>query len=310
MRYQKLHPDEFDIDDALVHRLLAKQMPQWAALPRHAVSPLGTDNVMIRLGDTLAVRMPRTLQASAALTKEQRFLPLLAPHLPLKIPAPIRFGEPDGHYPWPWSVCPWIAGRNPAPGEADIALAGDLADFVRTLHEIDTFGLRSEGPLHSYRADSIHLRDAITRQSIDACDELLDRTQIANIWDHARRVEDFTGPHVWTHSDLHPGNLVMRSGKLAAVVDWGNLILGDPAIDCIVAWNLLTPATRSTFRIQLGLDDASWRRGRAWALSIALVALPYYIHTNQQITAWARYTIRQVADEFSELIVLSDLRNC
>jgi len=97
MRYQKLHPDEFDIDDALVHRLLAKQMPQWAALPRHAVSPLGTDNVMIRLGDTLAVRMPRTLQASAALTKEQRFLPLLAPHLPLKIPAPIRFGEPDGH---------------------------------------------------------------------------------------------------------------------------------------------------------------------------------------------------------------------
>jgi len=120
-----------------------------AALPRHAVSPLGTDNVMIRLGDTLAVRMPRTLQASAALTKEQRFLPLLAPHLPLKIPAPIRFGEPDGDYPWPWSVYPWIAGRNPAPGEADIALAGDLADFGRTLHEIDTFGLRSEGPLHS-----------------------------------------------------------------------------------------------------------------------------------------------------------------
>lgn len=91
----------------------------------------------------------------------------------------------------------------------------------------------------------------------------------------------------------------MRSGKLAAVIDWGSLILGDPAMDCIVAWTLLTPDTRSTFRTQLSLDDATWRRGRAWALSIALVALPYYVHTNQQITAWARYTIRQVTGDIS-----------
>lgn len=139
MRYEKLHRDEFGIDDALLDRLLAQQMPQWAALPRHSISPLGTDNVMIRLGDMLAVRLPRTPQASAALTKEQRFLPLLAPHLSLEIPAPIGFGEPDAGYPCPWSVCPWIAGRNPEPGEADIALAGDLADFARTLHQIDTF---------------------------------------------------------------------------------------------------------------------------------------------------------------------------
>lgn len=299
MRYEKLHRDEFSIDDALLDRLLAKQMPQWASLPRRPVSPLGTDNVMIRLGDTLAMRLPRTRQASAALTKEQQFLPLLAPHLPLGVPAPIAFGEPDGDYPWPWSVCPWIAGCNPEPGDADVALAGELADFVRTLHAIDTFGLHSEGPLHSYRADSIRLRDAITRQSIEECEGLLDRRRITGIWDHVKRVEDFAGPHVWTHSDLHPGNLLRRSGKLAAVIDWGSLILGDPAIDCIVAWTLLTRATRSIFRTQLGVGDAAWRRARAWALSIALVALPYYIHMNQQITAWARYTIQQVTADIS-----------
>ena len=105
MRYEKLHRDEFSIDDPLLDQLLARQMPQWAALPRHPVESLGTDNVIIRLGDKLAVRLPRTHQAAAVLTKEQRFLPLLAPHLPLEIPAPIAFGEPQGAYPWPWSVC-------------------------------------------------------------------------------------------------------------------------------------------------------------------------------------------------------------
>ena len=287
------------IDNALVDRLLAKQMPQWATLSRRLVEPLGSDNVMIRLGDTLAMRLPRTHQASAALNKEQQFLPRLAPHLPLEIPAPLAFGEPDSSYPCSWSVCPWFVGRNPEPGEAGIALAGDLAAFVRTLHGIDTFGLKSKGPLHSYRAASIRLRDEITRKSIEECEGLIDRKQLAKIWAQVKRVEDFAGPYVWTHSDLHPGNLLMRSGKLAAVIDWGSLILGDPSIDCIVAWNLLTPGTRSTFRALLGADDATWRRGRAWALSIALVALPYYIHTNQQITAWARYTIRQIVDEVS-----------
>jgi aminoglycoside phosphotransferase (APT) family kinase protein len=128
---------------------------------------------------------------------------------------------------------------------------------------------------------------------------LVDRAQLTDIWAHARCTEDFTGPYVWTHSDLHPGNLLVRGGKLAAVIDWGSLILGDPAIDCIVGWTLLTPNTRSTFRMRVGVDDATRYRGRAWALSIALVALPYYIHTNRQITAWARYTIRRIVADIS-----------
>lgn len=299
MSYRRLHRGEFVIGDVLVDRLLATQMPQWAGLPRRPVEPPGTDNVMIRLGETLAARLPRTEQAAAALVKEQRLLPRLAAHVPVAIPAPAGFGAPGFGYPWPWSVCSWVPGRNPEPGEADITLARDLADFVRSLHRAGTFGLKSEGLLHSYRADSIQLRDAITRRSIDKCDGLLDRAEVRETWDRARRVPEFSGPHVWAHADLHPGNLVMRGGRLAAVIDWGSLILADPAIDCMAAWTLLGPDTRPEFRARACVDDGTWLRGRAWSLSIALVALPYYIHSNQQITKWARYAIRQVVEDIA-----------
>lgn len=108
---------------------------------------------------------------------------------------------------------------------------------------------------------------------------------------------EFTGPPVWMHADLHPGNVLVRDGQLAAVLDWGGLALGDPALDCLVAWTLLSPLTRPTFRARVGVDEDAWWRGRAWALSIALVALPYYARTNTQITRWARYTIRQVVED-------------
>ncbi|MEP7019175.1 MAG: aminoglycoside phosphotransferase family protein [Pseudonocardiales bacterium] len=297
MRIERLHDDEFHIDDALVRRLLASQMPQWAELPLRLVQPSGTDNVMIRLGDDLALRLPRTPGAASGITKEQRLVPLIAAQVPVAVPAPVGFGVPGDGYPWPWSVYPWVIGRNPQPGEADVGLAGDLADFARVLRGLDTFGLVAEGLLHSYRVDSIQLRDATTRQCIDESTGLIDTVLVIQVWDQVRRVCDFTGPRVWMHSDLQPGNILVYKGKLAAVIDWGSLALGDPAVDCIVAWTLLTPDTRIAFRDRIDVDDETWRRARAWALSIALVALPYYIHTNEQITAWARYAIGQVVGE-------------
>jgi len=294
MRIKKLHADEFDIDDDLVRRLLASQMPQWADLPLRVAEPIGADNVMIRLGDTLALRLPRTEGAAEGTRKEQELVPRIAAHLPVQVPVPVAVGEPDHGYPWPWSVYPWIAGRNPDPGEAGAELAGDLADFVHALRGVDTFGMAAEGPLHSYRADSIQLRDAATQQCIEECAGLIDTGLTARAWDEAKRVPDFDGPPVWMHSDVHPGNLLVHDGRLAAVIDWGVLALGEPAVDCIVAWTLLTPESRPAFRARVAVDDDTWHRGRAWALSIALVALPYYVHTNARITAWSRYAIDQV----------------
>lgn len=294
MHIEKLHVDEFDIDEDLVRRLLASQMPQWADLPLRLAEPIGTDNVMIRLGDSLALRLPRTEDAAESMHKEQELVPRIAPLLPVEVPVPVGVGEPGHGYPWPWSVYPWIAGRNPDPGEAGSELARDLADFVQALRGADTFGLAAEGPLHSYRADSIQLRDATTRRCIDECEGLIDTTRAAEAWDRAKRVPDYDGTPVWMHSDVQPGNVLVRDGRLASVIDWGAVALGEPAVDCIVAWTLLTPATRPAFRARVGVDDDTWHRGRAWALSIALVALPYYVHTNAQITAWSRYAIDQV----------------
>ena len=175
-------------------------------------------------------------------------MPRIAPHLPVAVPVPVGVGVPGQGYPWPWSVYRWVLGRNPEPGEADLRLAGELADFVRALRGVDTFGLTAEGPLRSYRADPIQLRDTVTRACIDDCAGLLDTVGVVRAWEQARRVAEFTGPPVWMHADLHPGNLLVRDGHLAAVLDWGGLALGDPALDCLVAWTLLSPLTRPTFR--------------------------------------------------------------
>jgi len=190
-------------------------------------------------------------------------------------------------------VYPWFAGRNPLPGIADDRLAIQLADFVSSLRRIDTLGLSPVGPLHSYRAESIARRDLATRASIAACDAALTEA----VWEKARRVTDYVGPPVWMHSDLHPGNILVSGGRLSAVIDWGGLSLGDPAIDCLVAWTLLTPNTRHVFRAYVGVDEGTWKRGRAWALSIALVALPYYRDTNEQIMARAKHAIAQVVGD-------------
>ena len=291
---RKLHVDEANIDIALVRRLLAGHMPQWSGLPLSVVQSIGTDNVMIRLGSSLVIRMPRTPGAAEGIVKEQELVPQLAPHLPVAVPVPVGVGEAAFGYPWRWSVYPWAPGRNPLPGIADDDLAIQLADFVCSLRRIDTFGLRPVGPLHSYRAESIARRDSATRASIAACDGLVDAALTEAVWEKARDVTDYVGPPVWMHSDLHPGNILVRGGRLSAVIDWGGLSLGDPAIDCLVAWTLLTPSTRHVFRAHVGVDEDTWKRSRAWALSIALVALPYYRDTNEQITAWAKHAIVQV----------------
>lgn len=300
MRVTRLHDDGTPIDEALVRGLLRDQLPQWAELPLALVEPSGTDNVMVRLGDALVMRLPRTASAAAGVEKEEHLVPRIAGELPVAVrdrvalPVPVGFGEPAAGYPWPWGVYPWVAGRNPAPEDASDELAADLAGFARALRGVDTFGLQAVGPLHSYRADSLQLRDDITRQCIGACAGLLDTDEVARAWDQLKEVPDYDGEPVGMHSDLQPGNLLITGGRLAAVIDWGGVALGDPAVDCMVAWNLLTAATRPAFRERVDVDDATWSRGRAWAFSVALVALPYYRDTNEQITRYSRYAIEQV----------------
>ena len=296
MRVTRLHDDEVEIDEPRVRRLLGEQAPAWAGLPLRLVEPPGTDNVVVRLGDDLVVRLPRTASADQALDREQRVMPLLAPFLPSAVPVPVLLGQPQDDYPWRWSVLPWLPGRPASPGSGDAALAGQLADVVVALRGIDTAGPTGVD-LHSYRGDPLALRDHDTREGLEQCAGLVDVPRARAAWDRAVEVGEHTGPPTWIHADLQPGNLLIDQNGLAAVLDWGMVAIGDPAVDCLGAWTLLDATARGAFRARVDVDDATWARGRGWALSIALVALPYYVHIDRQVTAWARYAIGQTVDD-------------
>ena len=291
MPAEKMHADEVETDVSLVRRLLAEQFPHWADLPIEPVESAGTDNAIYRLGDDMAVRLPRIHWATGQVDKEQRWLPRLAPHLPVAIPVPLAKGDPAEGYPWSWSVCGWLQGENPTVDTlADPRLlATELAEFIRALQRIDL----PDGPTAS-RGVPLARRDADTRTAIEALHGMVDTDAVTVVWEAALRAPEWSGAPVWLHSDLAPGNLLVVDGRLSAVIDFAGVGLGDPAGDLPVAWNLLPAEARDGFRAALQVDDATWERGRGWALSIALIQLPYYHRTNPVLAAGARYTIAQV----------------
>jgi aminoglycoside phosphotransferase (APT) family kinase protein len=284
----RMHADEVIADTALVARLIADQFPRWAGLPPVPVRSTGTDNAMFRLGDDLVARLPRTGWAADTVAREQRWLPRLAPHLPVAIPEPVALGAPGRGYPWPWSVYRWLPGANPTPEDAGPLVAG-IAGFVTALRALDT----TDAPDNN-RGRPLADRDTATRRAIDELTGRVDTAAVTAAWEEALRAPVWTGPPVWAHGDLTPGNLLTLDGRLGAVIDFGGVGVGDPACDLLVAWNLLVGADRAALRAALDVDDAQWARGRGWALSVALVALPYYWDTNPGLAENSRHVIAQV----------------
>jgi aminoglycoside phosphotransferase (APT) family kinase protein len=295
----KMHADEVDTDVALVGRLLAAQFPQWADLPVEPVRSAGTDNALYRLGDDMAVRLPRIQSATGQVDKEHRWLPRLAPLLPLAIPVPLAKGTPGEGYPWRWSVYRWLEGETATIGRiADPRQAArDLAHFIAALQRIDPTGGPPPGPHNSFRGVPLSTRHTQTRAAIASLHGTLDADAATAAWEAALRAPAWHGPPVWIHGDLQSGNLLAIQGRLSAVIDFGCLGVGDPACDLQVAWNLLSADTRAVFREVLPVDDATWARGRGWALSVGLIALPYYQRTNPVLAGIARYAIAEVLAE-------------
>jgi aminoglycoside phosphotransferase (APT) family kinase protein len=291
----KLHDAEPDIDVEHVGLMISDQFPEWAGLPLAPVASSGTDNVMLRLGDRLVVRLPRISSAVPSLTKELQYARCLGQQLPAAVPVPLAQGTPGRGYPWPWTVSGWLEGENPSPGlDAGPALAVEIANFIRALHSLDVGKEGPIGPLRSYRGGPLAVRDEPTRSAIASCAGLLDVPLLTSAWQAASQVTEWDGPPVWIHTDLQPGNMLTCGPRLAAVLDWGGLAIGDPAVDLIVAWNLLDATGRAAFREAVGVDESTWKRGRAWALSIGLIAYPYYADTNPPLARVSKYQIEQV----------------
>ncbi|MEV7045864.1 aminoglycoside phosphotransferase family protein [Amycolatopsis sp. NPDC051061] len=284
-----MHADEHVIDPALVRRLLRAQYPRWADLPITPLASGGTVNAVYRLGDDLTVRLPLTAGGAGDVAKEHRVLTAL-PQLPVPVPAVVAIGEPAEGYPWPWAVHRWLDGEPALEGRA--APARELAKFVLALR-----ARSADGP-PAYRGKPLAPVDRATRRAIDQLsrtDEPFDADAALAVWTEALEAPQWTGPPCWVHSDLMPSNLLLRDGRLTGVLDWATAGVGDPACDLIPAWNLLTAATRQVFRDAVGADEATWTRGRGWALAMAVIQLPYYRHTNPVISANARYVLGQLS---------------
>ncbi|CAL9430320.1 hypothetical protein SUDANB37_02049 [Streptomyces sp. enrichment culture] len=279
-----MHDDELDIDADLVGRLIAARFPRWADLPVTRVPSAGTDNAMYRLGDDLVVRLPRVPGAARQVAKEQRWLPRLAPHLPLAVPVPVGRGEPGEGFPLPWSVLRRLDGAD-AYDEPLTDLEGaaeSLGRFVRALRGVDA----TDGP-PAFRGGPVHGRDADVRAAIQdlGADGTVDGDAATDAWEAVLRLPQWEGDPVWLHGDLLPGNLLGRGGTLSAVIDFGGLGVGDPACDLMPAWTVLTAGTREVFRAAADVDDATWARGRGWALCFGLTAEHCYRVRNLVLAA-------------------------
>ncbi|MFZ0324226.1 MAG: aminoglycoside phosphotransferase family protein [Actinomycetes bacterium] len=263
------------MDDQTVRRLLQAQFPDLARLPRSRVLDFGTDHVLYRLGDSSVARLPRIAWADGQAALEAEWLPRLAPHLPLQVSPPLALGSPDAQYPFSWSVNPWLAGEKLDPHAVDrTRLALDLAGFVHALQSCDPTGARLFGSRGQPLDDQD--RGHATREALRAASDLIDAPAALAVWEAAQESDPWGGPPTWFHGDLTDGNLLVRDGQLSAVLDWGPFGVGDPACELAAAWLLFDTPSRTVFREALGCDDATWQRGRGWAVSIGAILIPYY----------------------------------
>jgi len=286
----KMHDDEVDIDAGLVGRLVAEQFPHLADLPITEVRSTGTVNAIYRLGDRLCARLPRVAEWAPDLDREWRWLPELAPRLSLRVPEPVWRGRPGGSYPFSWAIYGWIDGQPYADRLVDDErrAAEDLARFVVDLRRIDPVGAPRGGrrPLREL--------DAVTREVIESARGVIDGDAAVAAWERALRAPAWAGSPVWIHSDLLRPNVLVRDGRMCAVIDFGGVGVGDPAADVIAAWSVFGRAGRGVFRAALEVDDGTWERARGFALHQAALIVPYYGETNPGFVASARRTIEEV----------------
>jgi aminoglycoside phosphotransferase (APT) family kinase protein len=291
-----MHADELRIDGETVRRLLAEQAPQWVELSLTPMHATGTDNAVFRLGDDMVVRLPRTPSAAAQAAKEQEWLPRLAPQLPVPVPVPLLAGEAGAGYPWRWSVTRWFHGQPASPSDFDPADGAlrQMTDFIAVLQRIDASGGPIPGEHNFGRGVPLVERDDATRAAIDTLARTLDAAAITEAWNEALAAPSWSAPPVWLHGDLLAGNVLVADGRLTAVIDFGGLAVGDPACDLMVAWTLLPASRRSAFREVLAIDDSTWARARGWALSWALIYIPYYLDTDPLGVGRALRTVAEV----------------
>lgn len=293
---KKMHEHEFEINENLVQSLLTNQCLKWSNLPLRQVISSGTDNALFRLGNEYIIRLPRIEWSpgsiNQSINKEYEWVPKIAQLLKTLISEPIFKGNPDKLYPWAWTINKWNEGQTPdfeKENEYEL-LAKDLAEFLNELHSIRL----PEGP-YSRRGVSIKEINEETIKAINSLKGDIDTQKVFSLWEQLINVPLWNKDPVWVHGDFLPGNILIKNNRLSAVIDFTEVGIGDPACDLIIAWSLFNENSRKIFKANLkNIDENTWKRGIAWALSIALIMLPYYKNSNPVLIFLSKRMINNI----------------
>jgi aminoglycoside phosphotransferase (APT) family kinase protein len=293
----KMHDDQITVPLATVRELLAEQFPRWQRLPIERVRASGTVNAIFRIGAEFAARFPlrpgdpaavrRELECETAAARE------LAGRTRFPTPEPVAIGDPGAGYPLPWLVQTWLPGVTAIeddPGQSD-AFAHDLAEFILGVRAISTGGRVFSG--HG-RGGDLRSHDAWMDTCLQRSERVLDVPPLRRMWEVLHALPRGASADVMSHRDLIPGNVLVSGGRLAGVLDVGQLEPADPALDLIAAWHLLEAGPRQVFRASLGCDDLEWERSKAWAFQQALGLVWYYAETNPAMSRMGRRTLERI----------------
>ena len=293
--------DRPTIDESLARRLIDSQFPDWSDLPITAVEFDGWDNRTFRLGPELTVRLPTGSWYAQQVDKEQQWLPVLAPQLPLPVPTPVARGTPDSGFPYPWSVYRWLDGELASRAHiGDLTgFATTLAEFLNALGRVAATGGPAPGEHNFFRGGPLATYADETQQAIDALGAEVPADQVKRVWDDAMSSSWDREP-VWFHGDVATGNLLVRDERLSAVLDFGSSGVGDRACDTVIAWTFLSGSSRDRFRSVLDVDAGTWARGRGWALWKALISLVGHLEHDSPDAALARRDIVQVLTDHAQ----------
>lgn len=290
----KMHEDELDVDETLVRKLLSSQHPEWARLSLTPIRSSGSDHALFRLGDDYVIRLPRVGWATQGINKEYEWVPKIAQNLTIPVSKPIFKGQPESYYPHFWIVHAWNDGHNPEFEQNDeyLELVKELAAFLNEFHDIKLIG----GPA-SRRGVPLKNLSEETLTSLNQLDDEVDKNYFTELWNYLVCIPNWERAPVWVHGDFLPGNILVENNHLTAVIDFSDVGIGDPACDLVIAWSLLNKKSREVFKNYLkNIDENTWERGRGWALSIALIMLPYYMDTNPYYALLAKRMIKAVSE--------------
>ncbi|EJS69287.1 acetyltransferase [Bacillus cereus] len=290
-----MHP----INVSLVEKLIQEQFPEWAHLEVKPVKLSGHDNRTFHLGDQMSVRLPSDAAYAPQVEKENKWLPILSKELSLPISAPIAKGNPSEEYPWSWSINKWVEGETVTKENVhDLnEFATDLGSFLVALQSIDASNGPIAGAHNFYRGGLISVYDQEAREAIENNKDVFDEALLKHFWNLALRSTWERKP-VWVHGDIARGNLLVKDGKLSAVIDFGILGVGDPACDAAMAWTFFDKNSRNIFKEILRMDEETWNRARGWALWKALITYDANKGSNKGGAEESHRVIQVIVDDY------------